>query len=90
MIIGGPLYELGPNYDCTLPFNLTEAMIETKLYRSCALDYNGRAYCPSTIKTSINTTLWDGVGNWWGYCSESCPIMEPPHGNNPNCIKVYL
>ena len=61
-------------------------------YDKCALDFNGRAWCPTKTysisdrrfqfgpnggyPTEENTDTW----NKWGYCSEHCPVTPGPGG----------
>ena len=73
-----------PYKECSLPFNLTEASIGRKEFKTCALDNSGRAFCSAGFDWSSEINFYNKSSvtgrNKWGYCSDSCPMPEPTQG----------
>ena len=85
-----------PLKPCIFPFTTWETRFPepyTK-YDACALDYTGKAWCPTEVipKKFDNGTPYDYFfffkdnssprypNRKWGYCADDCPITNPPEG----------
>ena len=83
-----------PYKECTLPFNLTEIFTGRKEFNTCALDNSGRAFCSAGSDWSPDISFYNRsskIGrNTWGYCSDSCPMPEPTHGNTDRYIILIV
>ena len=61
-------------------------------YDKCALDFNGRAWCPTetpengkvcySLRGPRSYCDYPNPGMWnkWGYCSPDCPVTVGPGG----------